>query len=225
MPQHVIEGIKNVIEHREEIRAALESGLAGEPLLLKLADILVEERSEPTSPILALGFALHSATAERMLQDARSVGALHDDDLTALEALQQDMSQYGEVVQAALRPAAVLVLEGRNRWAARHVERYLHVGTGVPLLRVTQMADDDELFETEESTHAFVANATGLLYSVAAAYKECNESGLQVSPFVKICEEWGVSRALRQLRKICEALDIDFAEVVAASAEEEEEEE
>jgi len=228
MPQlgkKAVEDIRNVLAHRDDLLKLLAGELTGDELTLALAQTLGAVQQDGLGPLFPL-ILLDADRAERtgFTSDLKTSELLGDEEKNEFRELQRKAAAYTDKISDVGLLALSLAHAGRNRWAERNVERRLDLATNIPMLRVRVSSGDDpsqEVFDTEESTHGFVRNATGLLYSVARTYKECNEHDRPVPKYVRAKEEWAVTEALKTLRDICEALDIDFDQVVEESASEE----
>jgi len=172
-----LDDIRDVLAHGDEIIQLVASDLEGDQLILALAKIMgaLERDGTGLYPVLLLdkGFAEDEAYQEA-IEESEGLG---EEEKSQFQDLQERFEPHtGKLWRAARIPLNIAV-EGRNRWGERSVERRLDLPTGIPMLRMIVTSADDgaeELFDTEESTHAFIRNATGLLWSVAETYEDCS---------------------------------------------------
>jgi len=217
--------IRKVLAHRDNLLKLLAGELTGDELILTLAQTLGTVQQDTMGALFPVVY-LDADLAERagFANRLKTSEVLSDEEKNEFRELQSKAAAYTDKISDGALLAFSLAAAGRNQWGERNVERRVDLATNIPMLRVTVSCAGDpsqEVFDTEESTHGFVRNATGLLYSVAKTYKECNEHDHPVPKYVRAKEEWAVTEALKTLRDICEALSIDFDQLVKESASEE----
>lgn len=218
------EDIRVLLRHCSDIVELLGSDLSADEILNTLAarlEVIESDDLGLLNPLLLL--PMEAWEDSRLGASVEKTPAFTPEEKQELRELQASIREHEHRLWEVLRPAFAMVTEGRNRWARRIVERRIDLATGLPMLRITVMSADEEereVFDTEECTHAFIRNATGLLYSVAESYRECKTYGHELPKFLKAKDQWALAEALKVLRSICRESDIDFEQVLEQSEEE-----
>jgi len=220
-----IEDIRRVIRHGDELIKLVTDAGTDDETAVRLAELLggVEQDGFGwLEPFMLLDRRYGEETGyNQAIDDSDQLTAEQKSQFADLQD-KLDVSAH-QIFQRA-RVVLAVALEGRDRWGDRIVQRRIDLETGVPLMRVrVRPADEgqEEIFDTEESTHAFIRNATGLLYSVAETYQQCVDHKREVPTYVKRKDEWAVGEALQVLRSLCDALDLNFDELAAKSTDDE----
>lgn len=227
MTAHQISDIRKVLEHGDEIIELVATELDAEQVVLQLATLVDGIERDGIGwlyPTLLLDreFAEEEGYQEAIAED----GTLTEEEKARFRELQERSEPHRERLWEPVQVVFSVGASGRRRWGQRSVQRRLDLLTGIPMLRMILSSADEtaeELFDTEESTHAFIRNATGLLWSVAETYKECNAHDHDLPQYLRAKDEWAVKKLLEVLRSLCQALDIDFDAVVEESGSETEE--
>ncbi len=216
------EDIRRVLKHGDELIGLLADAETDEETAVRLAgllDVIEQDGFGWLVPVLLLdkGYADEIGYEQAILDSDQ----LTDEERSQFADLQNNNRVSAVQLLRKTRVVMAVALAGRDRWGDRIVQRRIDLETGVPLMRVTVRPVDEgqeDIFDTEESTHAFIRNATGLLYSVAQTYQECATHQRDVPAYVKRKDEWAVGEALQVLRSLCDALELNFEELVAKSA-------
>ena len=220
-----VEDIRRVIRHGDElIRLVTDAGTDDETAvrLAELLDGIEQDGFGWLMPLMLLDRRYSEETGyDQAMSDCDQ---LTEDERLQFADLQGKLTVSADQIMRKAQMVLAVAFEGKNRWGTRIVQRRIDLETGVPLMRVTVRPageGEEDIFDTEESTHAFIRNATGLLYSVAETYQQCVDHKREVPAYVKRKDEWAVGKALQMLRKLCDALDMDFNELAAEPTDDE----
>ena len=216
-----VTNIRGLASRVEEVQHLLESQLDTE----QLTDALHEACDGEEGPLQALTRLIVSEDPEEMLGKANLTDAEEAELQKALEAFGDDELLRGRFFEA-VHPMVATSLAGTHQWNTWEAEPVFLLEGRVPALEVAVYTGKEELlFRTTESVAGFTANAVGLLHSIAQAYELCRKRDVRLYDFYRLKERHALAAGLRQLMRICQALGLDFDNMLEEAREDENNEE
>ncbi len=224
LSEQQVAAVRQIAEDGDAMVEALRESRTTDEILCRVSELLdaTEGQTFPRLGALAL---LDRDHAERIgaLKEITESEEFPDEPRENIHRLHREMEGHTDVLWEVLTLAMTIETDGEDGWGRRTVSRRIEIGTNVPLLRMKVQAGRDPsetLFDSEESSYAFIRNATGLLFSVKETYRECNEHDVALPRFLLLKDRWALRKLMEVVIELCECRDLDFDELAREAKEE-----
>lgn len=216
------EALADAVRHGDAIVEILSSGATPDEMLCRMCEVLDAFEGSTLKQIhmVALFDEQHAINAGAM-KDMEASEHVSQQTVDRMRELQGSAAAYTDEIWAVIGLALKAEAFGVNNWGTRNVHRHIDLESGIPMLRVRVSSADESqgiVFDTEESTYAFLRNASGLLYSVKETYRQCDDRNEALPQFLKRKDEWALSEIVSVLMDLCDLRGVRFNTICAEVA-------